>query len=89
MEKRGEGRSWVCNGRKGKGSVLVGWGSSYLSNNFHIRGAGPIARSHGVDDSKDIPLYHAHELEVVFAPRHVAELFDEEHDVGAVVHVVL
>jgi len=65
------------------------WNFPYLSHNFHIRGTSPIARSHGINNPQNIPLHHSHKLEMVFAPRHVAQLLDEEHDVGAIVHVVL
>ena len=59
---------------------------THSPDDLDVRGAGSIARCDGVHDAQDIPLHHADEIEVVFALGHVAEVLDEVHDVGAVVH---
>lgn len=61
----------------------------YPADDLHVRGPGSVARCHGVDDSEDVSLHHTHEVEVGFPLGHVAEVFDEVHDVRAVVHGVL
>ena len=58
-------------------------------HHLHIRGAGPITRCNGIHDTQYVPLHHAHEIQVVFALRHVAEMLDEVHDVRTVVHGIL
>ena len=58
-------------------------------NDLDVRGAGAVARRHGVDHAVYVALHHAHEVEVVLALRHVAQVLDEVHDVGPVVHGIL
>ena len=58
-------------------------------HDLYVRGSRSVARRDGVHDAQDVPLHHAHEVEVVFALGHVAEVLDEVHDVRAVVHGVL
>ena len=58
-------------------------------HNLHIRRPRPITRCNSIHNPQYIPLHHAHEIQVVFALSHVAEVLDEVHYICAVVHRIL
>jgi len=60
-----------------------------FSDDLNVRSSRTVFGGGGVDDTEDVALHHADIIEVVFTGGHVAEVLDEIHDVGAVVHGVL
>ena len=58
-------------------------------HNLHIRSPRPITRCNGIHNTQYVSLHHAHEIQVIFALRHVAEMLDEVHYVRTVVHRIL
>lgn len=63
--------------------------SAHLSNHLDISSTGSIIRGNGINDTDDITLHHPNVVGMAVALCHVQKVFDEIHDVGASVHVIL
>lgn len=61
----------------------------HLSHDLDVSSAGTIFWSNGIDDLEDVALHHSDIVFVAFSMRHFAKVFDEVHDVGSDVHVIL
>lgn len=68
--------------------ALASQASQHLSDDLDVGGAAAVFGRNQVDDAQDVPLHHAHKLDVVFLGGEVAQGLEKVHDVCAVVHVV-
>jgi len=60
-----------------------------MSRNFDICGAGSVDGGYSVYDPEYIPPNHVNILMCMLSYSHVAELFQEIHDVCTIIHIVL
>lgn len=68
---------------------VSGPGATNPPDYLHIGRSGAVTWRHRVDYPQDISLHHADEVKVILSLCHIAEMFDEVHDVGPIVHRIL
>ena len=61
----------------------------HLPDDFDIGSSGTILRADSVDDPYNVALHHANIVSMAFLGSHDQEMFNEVHDIGSGVHVVL